>query len=129
MSVAADLASLRAVVGTGPADSELASLLTMHNHSVQAALNAYYEAPSPAVCAPAPAAPSNDCDTWPADQLERIFDRFHRVPTGDRHDVKGFGLGLHYVRSIVEGHGGSICCAQREGGGTLFTLYLPERRS
>ncbi len=72
MSVAADLASLRAVVGTGPADSELASLLTMHNQSVQAALNAYYEAPSPAVFAPAPAAPSNDCDTWPADQLERF---------------------------------------------------------
>lgn len=65
----------------------------------------------------------------PADQLERIFDRFHRVPTGDRHDVKGFGLGLHYVRSIVEGHGGRIHCAQREGGGTLFTLHLPERLS
>ena len=54
----------------------------------------------------------------PADQLERIFDRFHRVPTGDRHDVKGFGLGLHYVRSIVEGHGGRIHCARREGGGS-----------
>jgi two-component system phosphate regulon sensor histidine kinase PhoR len=65
----------------------------------------------------------------PADQLERIFDRFHRVPTGDRHDVKGFGLGLHYVRSIVEGHGGRIHCARREGGGSLFTLNLPAQRS
>ena len=65
----------------------------------------------------------------PADHLERIFDRFHRVPTGDRHDVKGFGLGLHYVRSIVEGHGGRIHCARREGGGSLFTLNLPARRS
>ena len=65
----------------------------------------------------------------PADQLERIFERFHRVPTGDRHDVKGFGLGLHYVRSIVEGHGGSIHCERRESGGTRFTLHLPERLS
>ena len=61
----------------------------------------------------------------PTEHLERIFDRFHRVPTGDRHDVKGFGLGLHYVRSIVEGHGGQIRCAQREGGGSLFTIDLP----
>lgn len=61
----------------------------------------------------------------PAEHLERIFDRFHRVPTGDRHDVKGFGLGLHYVRSIVEGHGGQIRCAQREGGGSMFTIDLP----
>lgn len=61
----------------------------------------------------------------PAEHLERIFDRFHRVPTGDRHDVKGFGLGLHYVRSIVEGHGGQIRCAQREGGGSVFTIDLP----
>lgn len=61
----------------------------------------------------------------PAEHLERIFDRFHRVPTGDRHDVKGFGLGLHYVRSIVEGHGGQIRCTQREGGGSVFTIDLP----
>ncbi|MGB0170643.1 MAG: sensor histidine kinase [Flavobacteriales bacterium] len=65
----------------------------------------------------------------PADHLERIFDRFHRVPTGDRHDVKGFGLGLHYVRSIVEGHGGRIRCTRRDGGGSLFTLTLPAQRS
>jgi len=63
----------------------------------------------------------------PKEHLERIFDRFHRVPTGDRHDVKGFGLGLHYVRSIVEGHGGRIHCALREGGGSLFTIELPGR--
>ena len=63
----------------------------------------------------------------PKEHLERIFDRFHRVPTGDRHDVKGVGLGLHYVRSIVEGHGGRIHCALREGGGSLFTIELPGR--
>jgi two-component system phosphate regulon sensor histidine kinase PhoR len=65
----------------------------------------------------------------PADEAERIFDRFHRVPAGDRHDVKGFGLGLHYVRSIVEGHGGRIHCAPREGGGSRFIIQLPDRTS
>lgn len=65
----------------------------------------------------------------PAEEAERIFDRFHRVPTGDRHDVKGFGLGLHYVRSIVEGHGGRIHCTTREGGGSRFIIELPDRTS
>ncbi|MBK12533.1 MAG: hypothetical protein CL849_03275 [Crocinitomicaceae bacterium] len=65
----------------------------------------------------------------PEEEAERIFDRFHRVPTGDRHDVKGFGLGLHYARSIVEGHGGRIYCAQREGGGSRFVIELPDRTS
>lgn len=61
----------------------------------------------------------------PTEHRERIFERFHRVPTGDRHDVKGFGLGLHYVRTIVHAHGGQIACQPREGGGTEFVLFLP----
>lgn len=61
----------------------------------------------------------------PKEHQERIFERFHRVPTGNRHDVKGFGLGLHYVRTIVEAHGGKVTCSSAPGEGTTFTVHLP----
>ncbi|GGM83467.1 hypothetical protein GCM10010967_14030 [Dyadobacter beijingensis] len=51
-----------------------------------------------------------------------VFDRFFRVPTGDLHQVKGFGLGLAYVRQVVEKHGGSVSLASEPGKGSAFVL-------
>lgn len=54
-----------------------------------------------------------------------LFNRFFRVPKGNRHDVKGFGIGLNYVKIITNTHGGDITCKSEENKGTTFIITLP----
>jgi len=63
----------------------------------------------------------------PKDQRKKIFSKFYRVPTGNVHNVKGFGLGLDYVNKIVVAHHWKIKVDENPGGGTIFTLLIQNK--
>jgi two-component system, OmpR family, phosphate regulon sensor histidine kinase PhoR len=62
----------------------------------------------------------------PTEYHQKIFEKFFRVPTGDVHNAKGYGLGLSYVQSVVKSHGGKIEVASSHEGGGTFTIQLPK---
>lgn len=61
----------------------------------------------------------------PAEYRSKVFDRFFRVPKGNTHDVKGYGLGLSYVKQVIEQHRGSVSVAANVPAGSIFTVKLP----
>jgi len=65
----------------------------------------------------------------PEEFHDKIFEKFFRIPTGNVHTIKGYGLGLSYVESIVRAHEGKISIISELGKGSSFRIFLPRRKS
>jgi len=64
----------------------------------------------------------------PTQYQQKIFTKFFRIPTGDVHNVKGFGMGLHYVFRMVKAHGGSISAQDNDSSGSTFSIEIPHEK-
>jgi two-component system phosphate regulon sensor histidine kinase PhoR len=64
----------------------------------------------------------------PPEYREKVFEKFFRVPTGNLHNAKGYGLGLSYVAQVVKKHHGSIKVDPGEGGGSKFVITIPKHQ-
>ncbi len=63
----------------------------------------------------------------PKELRHKIFNKFYRIPTGNVHNVKGFGLGLDYVKKIIKAHGWKIRVEDNPSGGTVFKIIIPSK--
>ncbi|XZF13398.1 sensor histidine kinase [Chitinophagaceae bacterium MMS25-I14] len=63
----------------------------------------------------------------PKSYIEKVFDNFFRIPAGDLHDVKGYGIGLSYVKAVAVLHGGTVSVESVEGEGSTFIITIPKQ--
>ncbi|MFZ1261767.1 MAG: ATP-binding protein, partial [Chitinophagaceae bacterium] len=64
----------------------------------------------------------------PQEYKDKVFDKFFRIPHGDTHNAKGYGLGLSYVAQVIQKHNGTIYIESQPDTGTIFTITLPKNK-